>query len=150
MLEQGQQAPNFTAVTTDGDTVSLDSNRGHYVVLYFYPKDDTPGCTREACAFRDTHADYRAANAVVYGVSADTRESHQRFAEKYSLNFPLLVDHDGEICDAYGVERGATGNPKRVTFLIDPEGTIARVWKSVDVNEHAAKVLSAIAEDKAA
>lgn len=144
MLEQGAPAPDFTAITTGGNEVSLHDYRGRKVVLYFYPQDDTPGCTREACEFRDTKENFDAANAVVFGVSMDDDAAHQAFTQKYSLNFPLIVDADGAICDAYGVARSGTW-AKRVTFLIDEEGTIEKVWESVNPTGHASEVLDAIA-----
>ena len=144
MLEPADIAPDFQAVTTDGDTVSLASNRGHYVVLYFYPTDDTAGCTREACSFRDAREEFRDAGAVIYGVSVDDQQSHKAFSDKYSLNFPLLVDTDGTIAEAYGVPRSPSGVTRRVTFLIGPDGTILRTWPRVDIDVHAAEVLGSI------
>ncbi|MEP7220555.1 MAG: peroxiredoxin [Bacteroidota bacterium] len=144
MLQSGDTAPNFTAVTTAGDTISLSDYLGrNNVVLYFYPEDDTPGCTVEACEFRDAKHDYDAADAVILGVSTDDQEAHQAFTSKYSLNFPLLVDADKTICDLYGVPvRGH--QPARMTFLIDTDGVIRKVWEQVDVRSHAADVISQI------
>jgi peroxiredoxin Q/BCP len=113
-------------------------------VLYFYPEDDTGGCTVEACGFRDAYGEYTDAGAVVFGVSPDDQASHQRWTEKISLNFPLLVDSDGAISKAYGVPWTEYNQPRRVTFLIDPEGKIQRTWEKVDVRIHAAEVLEEI------
>lgn len=144
MLQPGDKAPDFTAQTTSGATISLHDYFGrNNVVLYFYPKDDTTGCTIEACEFRDARTDYDASDAVVFGVSADSQESHQQFADKYALNFPLLVDADGTICDLYGVPRHGD-MPARVTFLIDTDGVIREVWEKVDPRGHAAHVLERV------
>ncbi|MBS1912439.1 MAG: peroxiredoxin [Bacteroidetes bacterium] len=145
MLQAGDIAPDFTATTTDGATVSLSSFKGTgNVVLFFYPEDDTSGCTREACDFRDAHADFNAAHTVIFGVSTDDQASHQAFTQKYGLNFPLLVDADRTICNLYGVpvdDRWA----QRTTFLIDRNGVINRVWEQVRVIGHAAEVQEAAA-----
>jgi peroxiredoxin Q/BCP len=115
------------------------------VVLYFYPKDDTTGCTIQACEFRDAQPHYTDASAVVLGVSSDDQQSHQAFTTKYSLNFPLLVDNDGKIAEAFGVPRSDRGWAKRVTFLIDSDGTIQKVWGDIgDVTGHAGDVLEEI------
>lgn len=130
----------------------LEDYRGRWVVLYFYPKDDTPGCTKEACAFRDAHAELKALGAVVLGVSADGVESHRRFAEKYGLNFPLLADPEKAVIRAYGAwgKKNLYGRVyegvMRYTFLIDPEGRIARVWKKVKPATHAQEVAAALRE----
>ncbi len=145
MLKQGETAPDFTAVTTSGDTVSLHDYLGkNNVVLFFYPEDDTSGCTREACGFRDAMAEYDQANTVVFGVSTDTQASHQAFTQKYSLNFPLLVDTDRSICQAYDVPVNGH-QPQRVTFLIGTDGIIARMWDQVNTATHAVDVLGEIA-----
>lgn len=102
-LHVGDAAPSFSTIDQDGNTVTLEGLRGQVVVLYFYPKDDTPGCTKEACAFRDLNAAFAEAGAVIYGVSRDTAKSHTKFREKYGLNFPLLADENSELCEAYGV-----------------------------------------------
>lgn len=144
MLQPGDKAPDFTATTTTGATISLHDYSGrNNVVLYFYPKDDTPGCTIEACEFRDARADYDASDVVVFGVSTDDQESHQQFTDKYSLNFPLLVDADGAICDLYGVPRRGEF-ASRVTFLIDTDGVIREAWEQVDPRGHASHVLDAV------
>jgi peroxiredoxin Q/BCP len=145
MLNTGDKAPDFTAETTSGSTISLHDYFGrNNVVLYFYPKDDTSGCTREACEFRDTKPEYDAANAVILGVSQDDQVAHQAFTDKYALNFPLIVDEGGEICDLYGVPH-RNGMPARVTFLIDTDGIITKVWEDVNPTGHAAEVYREIA-----
>jgi len=144
MLQAGDKAPDFTATTTTGDQISLGDYLGKSsVVLYFYPKDDTPGCTHQACEFRDSKAEYEAASVVVLGVSTDDQGSHQAFTEKYSLNFPLLVDSDGKLCDLFGVPRRGV-YAARITFLIDPQGIIRKVWEDVNVVGHAADVISEV------
>lgn len=142
----GDTAPDFTLPDGAGNQVSLHDLRGQSVVLYFYPKDDTPGCTKEACGFRDAYADIKAAGAQVLGVSADGVESHRAFAEKYNLNFQLLADEDREVIQSYGVwrEREVNGEKRmgtaRVTFAIDEQGKIANVWEGMDAEVHAADV----------
>lgn len=151
MLEIGQPAPDFTLNDQDGRPVALADLRGSKVVLYFYPKDDTPGCTREACAFRDAREDYRKAGATVLGVSPDTTGSHRKFADKYALPFTLLADPEKTVCQAYGVwrEKNLYGKKSmgvvRTTVLIDESGTIRRVFPRVKVDGHSAKVLEALA-----
>ena len=143
MLKEGDIAPDFEALATDGSTIRLSDFKGrNNVVLYFYPEDDTSGCTRQACDLRDAKPEFDQKNAVILGVSNDDLDSHQAFTSKYSLNFPLLVDSDGAICDAYGVPHD--GGPRRVTFLIDTNGVIARVWEKVSVGTHRADVSEAI------
>jgi peroxiredoxin Q/BCP len=135
-----------------GETISLNDLRGSKVVLYFYPKDDTPGCTREACSFRDTDAALRAAGIKVLGVSADTVDSHRQFAEKFSLPFPLLSDEEKGVINAYGIwgERQVRGQTimgiRRMTFLIDEEGTIRKIWPNVTPDNHAQEILEAVQE----
>ncbi len=141
LVAEGTRAPPFAAKTHDGREVSLASLAGKVVVLYFYPKDDTPGCTIEATEFRDTHADFETAKAVVVGVSTDGLESHESFARKYDLPFTLLPDPDAVIARAYGVPLKA-GHAKRVTFVIDRRGVIAKVFSSVDPRGHAAEILA--------
>lgn len=149
-LKVGDLAPEFTAVTQHGAQVSLSDFRGKHVVLYFYPRDDTPGCTKEACGFRDSFDAFRKRGVVVLGVSTDTAKSHTKFAEKYRLPFELLVDDEKKIVQAYGVwgEKRFMGRKylgtHRVTFLIGPDGKIERIWPAVKPEEHAAEVLSAI------
>lgn len=149
-LHVGDVAPNFSSVDQDGQPVSLASLAGKVVVLYFYPKDDTPGCTKEACAFRDMQSVFADAGAVIYGVSRDSADAHQKFRAKYTLNFPLLVDEDSQICEAYGVlkEKNMFGKTsigiERTTFVIDAAGKIAAVFPKVKVDGHADEVLAAV------
>jgi len=152
MLEPGSRAPVFTLPADDGTTVSLDALKGSPVVLYFYPKDDTSGCTTEACEFRDRWADAQKAGAVVLGVSPDDVGSHERFKRKYRLPFPLLADTDHAVAEAYGAwgEKSMYGRSYfgilRTTYLIDRAGRIARVFPKVKPKGHAAEVLAALAE----
>ena len=149
-LKVGDVAPPFTAKSNGGGQVSLADLKGKSVVLYFYPKDDTPGCTKEACAFRDHHNEYRKKGVVVLGVSTDAVKAHEKFAEKLKLPFPLLADEEKQIVSAYGVwgEKSFMGRSyrgtHRVTFLIGPDGTIKKVWPRVKPEEHAAEVLAAL------
>lgn len=149
-LREGDAAPHFSAPTNGGGTVSLKDFKGKYLVLYFYPKDDTPGCTKEACGFRDAYQDFENAGAVVLGVSTDSVKKHDKFVEKFQLPFPLLADEDKSIVEAYGVwgKKKFMGREymgtNRVTFLIDPKGKIKKVWPTVKPEEHAAEVLAAI------
>ena len=143
-------APAFTALTNGGRSVSLADYAGRHVVLYFYPKDDTPGCTKEACAFRDDHAKLTAKGAVVLGVSADSVKSHDKFVEKFQLPFTLLSDDNKTIVEAYGVwgQKSFMGRKymgiHRVTFLIGPDGRIKKIWPTVKPVEHAGEVLAAL------
>jgi thioredoxin-dependent peroxiredoxin len=141
-LAVGTDAPAFTAKDTNGNTVSLSDFAGKTVVLYFYPKDDTPGCTKQACSFRDAQPDYKGKDVVVLGVSADDEASHQAFTAKYNLNFPLLADTDKSLIAAYDVDGG--GYAKRVTYVIDSNGKIIHVDGSVNTATHASDVLSAL------
>lgn len=142
-MEVGTLAPDFALPDQEGRTHRLSDYRGRWVVLYFYPKDDTPGCTKEACGFRDQMGSLKALDAVVLGVSADDVESHKRFAEKYGLNFPLLADPERKVIGAYGAwgKKNLYGKEVegvlRQTFLIDPEGRIAKVWRKVSPEGHA-------------
>jgi peroxiredoxin Q/BCP len=138
-LSVGDTAPSFTAKDTHGNTVSLSDFAGKTVVLYFYPKDDTPGCTKEACGFRDAYADYQGKDIVVLGVSMDDEASHQQFTEKFNLPFPLLADTDGAITKAYDVDGG--GYAKRVTYVIDGSGKISKVYTTVKTDSHANDIL---------
>src|ERR671920_994999 len=140
-LEQGQQLPSVSFITEDERKLTPNDLRGQKTVLYFYPKDDTPGCTKEACAFRDRMADYEQAGIRVYGISLDSPESHRRFREKYNLNFPLLTDEGGRAADALGVLRESGKSANRVTFLLDPDGRIARVYPEVSPETHADEIL---------
>ncbi|MEK6688859.1 MAG: thioredoxin-dependent thiol peroxidase [Gemmatimonadota bacterium] len=150
VLELGTKAPSFTLQTDEGASVSLRDYRGRKVVLYFYPKDDTPGCTTQACEFRDQWADVRAAGAVVLGVSPDGVASHQQFKAKFKLPFALLVDADHAVADAYGAwgDKSMSGRTYqgvlRSTVLIDTEGLVARVFRNVKPKGHAAEVLAAL------
>jgi thioredoxin-dependent peroxiredoxin len=143
MLQPGDKAPDVSAVSTEGNMIRLYDYLGrNNVVLFFYPKDDTAGCTIEACEFRDARPRYDEANAVVLGISSDDQQAHQAFTSKYALNYPLLVDSDGKIAEAFGVPRSERGWPRRVTFLIDSDGTIQKVWSDFgDVTGHAGVVL---------
>lgn len=142
-IEEGASAPEFEAEDQDGETVRLSDFSGRKLALYFYPRDDTPGCTREACSLRDGIDSLEEQGVEVVGVSADTAESHRKFAEKYGLPFTLLADPEKEIIDAYGVE-GRSGNASRVTFLIDEEGTVEKVYRAVDVENHADQILEGL------
>ena len=139
-LSVGSPAPAFTVKDTHGNTVSLSDFSGKTVVLYFYPKDDTPGCTKEACSFRDSYDAYQTKDVVVLGVSLDNSESHQAFTEKYNLPFPLLADTEGALTQAYDVDGG--GYAKRVTYVIDSDGQIAKVYDSVKTDTHANDILA--------
>ena len=141
-LAVGTDAPAFTAKDTKGNTVSLSDLRGKTVVLYFYPKDDTPGCTKQACSFRDAQAQYQGKDVVILGVSADDEVSHQAFTQKYNLNFPLLADSDKSLIKAFDVDGG--GYAKRVTYVIDPSGKITHVDSAVNTTTHASDVLAAL------
>jgi thioredoxin-dependent peroxiredoxin len=151
-LKEGDPAPDFTAATNRSARVSLSDFKGKNLILYFYPKDNTPGCTKEACAFRDEFAAFRKSGAVILGVSTDSEKSHKKFAEKYQLPFELLADPDKQIVNAYGVwgEKMFLGvkyhGIHRVTFLIGPDGKIKKIWPKVKPAEHAAEVLSALTE----
>jgi len=143
MIEKGMSAPDFTLPSDDGGEVSLSGLRGRKVVLYFYPKDDTPGCTIQACDFRDALPRFEGVDAVILGVSGDSVESHARFRNKFDLNFPLLADVDHAVATAYGVrkEQSMLGKKymgiERSTFLIDEEGRVAGVWRRVKAKGHA-------------
>jgi peroxiredoxin Q/BCP len=153
-VQERQAAPDFTlpAVGGEEETIRLSALRGKTVVLYFYPKDDTPGCTAEACSFRDANHEMQKRGITVLGVSADDQASHQKFAEKYGLPFPLLSDTDTSVSQMYGVygEKNLYGRKfmgiSRVTFLIDKEGTVRKVWRKVSAAEHAQEVLATIEE----
>ncbi|WP_159787023.1 peroxiredoxin [Sodalinema gerasimenkoae] len=142
-LAVGSTAPDFTAKDTNGDTITLSQFKGKTVVLYFYPKDDTPGCTKEAQGFRDAYAEIQGKDMVVLGVSMDDEASHKQFTEKYGLPFQLVADADGTVTRAYDVEGG--GYSKRVTYIIDGEGKIIQVFDKVDTANHAKDILSSVA-----
>ncbi|MEM8672819.1 MAG: peroxiredoxin [Cyanobacteria bacterium P01_G01_bin.67] len=141
-LSVGSTAPAFTTVDDEGNSVSLEDFAGKIVVLYFYPKDDTPGCTKQAQSFRDNFAEYQNQDMVVLGVSMDDQASHQKFKEKYGLPFQLLVDSDGSITKAYDVDGG--GYAKRVTYIIDGKGEIVKVDSNVNTSTHATDILSSM------
>jgi thioredoxin-dependent peroxiredoxin len=149
MTKEGSMAPDFKVKNTDGETVRLKDLRGRKVVLYFYPKDDTPGCTKEACSFRDAFSDFKKRGIEVLGVSTDSEASHKKFTAKYKLPFTLLTDTDHAIADAYGVygEKKFMGRTymgvKRMTFLIDEKGKVKKVFEKVKPDEHAQEVLDA-------
>ena len=148
-IDAGDKAPAFTLPTDGGGTVSLAKLRGKKVILYFYPKDDTPGCTKEACGFRDTFPDFSKAGAEVIGISKDSVKRHDNFKAKYKLPFHLAADVDGEVCEAYGtwIEKSMYGRKymgiERATFLIDGKGVVRQVWHKVKVPGHAEEVLAA-------
>jgi peroxiredoxin Q/BCP len=144
LLPEGAPAPDFAARDQRGGTVRLAEHRGKAVVLYFYPMDDTPGCTAEACGFRDDIPAWQRAGAVVMGVSTQGVDSHRGFAAKHALPFPLLADTDKAICRAYGA-LGLTGLARRVTYLIGPDGRVARAWDKVSPRGHSQEVLAALA-----
>jgi peroxiredoxin Q/BCP len=149
-IEVGKKAPAFTLTADDGKKVKLSDLKGSPVVLYFYPKDDTPGCTKEACAFRDRQAEMEQLGAKVLGVSPDTVESHVKFRDKFNLNFPLLADPDHAVAEKYGAwrEKNMYGKKsmgiQRSTYLIDVDGKVAKVWQRVQVDGHDDAVLEAL------
>jgi peroxiredoxin Q/BCP len=154
MLKPGDKAPSFSLSSDSGETVSLEGLKGNKVVLYFYPKDDTSGCTVEACEFRDSWSSVRAAGAVVLGVSPDSEASHRKFREKHALPFPLLVDQDHRVAERYGAwgEKSMYGRKYkgilRTTVLIDERGRVTRVFAKVKPKGHAAAVLAALRGDE--
>ena len=148
-LKEGDKAPDFSAPTGGGGKLKLSSLKGRKVVLYFYPKDDTPGCTTEACGFRDNLKSFGKADAEIVGVSKDSEKSHDKFKAKYELPFTLVSDADGKICEAYGtwVEKSMYGRNymgiERATFLIDEKGVVRNIWRKVKVTGHVDEVLAA-------
>ena len=152
MVEEGSPAPDFTLTSDSGEAVTLSSFRGAPVVLYFYPKDDTPGCTVQACAIRDAWGEFERSGAVVLGVSPDSAESHVQFRDKYELPFTLLADEDHSVSEAYGtwVEKNYAGKTymgvERSTFVIDEDGNVAKVMRRVKPDEHADDVLAVLAD----
>lgn len=150
LLKEGDVAPAFTTIANGGGTISLANYLGRNVILYFYPRDDTPGCSKEACAFRDEFAAFKQKGTMILGVSVDPVKSHDKFVEKYKLPFTLLADVDKQIVNAYGVwgQKSFLGKKymgiHRVTFLIGPNGRIKKIWPKVKPAEHAAEVLAAI------
>jgi peroxiredoxin Q/BCP len=151
-IDPGKKAPAFTLKDQDGQTVKLKDLAGSPVVLFFYPKDNTPGCTKEACAFRDRYAELQAAGAQLFGISTDSAESHVNFREKFELPFPLLVDENHAMSEKYGAyrEKNLYGKKsmgiQRSTYLIDANGKVVKVWKRVRVDGHDQQVLDALAE----
>jgi peroxiredoxin Q/BCP len=151
-LEAGDKAPAFSLKDQHGKTIKSSELKGKPVVVYFYPKDDTPGCTKEACAFRDCQHELEAAGAVLLGVSPDDQASHQKFSDKFALNFSLLVDKDHQLADKFGAwrEKNMYGKKsfgiQRSTFLIDAQGKVAKVWKRVQMDGHDQQVLAALRE----
>ncbi|MBJ7595459.1 MAG: peroxiredoxin [Candidatus Dormibacteraeota bacterium] len=152
LLTVGDPAPDITARSRDGTTLTLSSLRGRHVLVYFYPKDDTPGCTAEACGLNDNLTALSESGADVIGVSTDSWESHQRFAEKYGLKFALASDRDKSIRKAYGVGKmlGILPAVQRVSFLVGPDGRIVHVWPKVEAARHAADVLQEVRSQRAA
>ncbi|MBH68481.1 MAG: peroxiredoxin [Rhodospirillaceae bacterium] len=148
-LSNGDEAPLFEAMTDGVGKFSLSKTRGSNVILYFYPKDDTPGCTKEACEFRDAFPDFSSLDAKIVGVSRDTVAKHDKFKAKYGLPFQLVADLDGSVCEAYGtwVEKSMYGKKymgiERATFLIDKQGVIRGIWRKVKVKGHVEEVLNA-------
>jgi thioredoxin-dependent peroxiredoxin len=151
MVEEGQEAPDFELTSDSGERVRLSSLRGRPVVLYFYPKDDTPGCTAQACGIRDSYSDFEERGAVVLGVSPDTETSHVKFKQKHGLPFTLLADPEREVAEAYGVWKEKTFRGRkywgveRSTFLIDEDGRVKKAMLRVKPDTHAAQVLEALA-----
>jgi len=151
-IEEGAKAPAFTLKADDGSKVKMSELKGQPVVIYFYPKDDTPGCTKEACAFRDRSGELTKLGATVFGVSPDSVESHVKFKQKYKLNFPLLADEDHEVAEKFGAwrEKNMYGKKsmgiQRSTFLLDATGKVAKVWKKVSVDGHDQQVIDALKE----
>jgi thioredoxin-dependent peroxiredoxin len=153
MLKEGDLAPDFsTQAVLAGQTVpiKLTDYRGHKVVLYFYPKDNTPGCTKEACAFRDGFSELKGWGIVVLGCSIDTADKHKEFAQKYNLPFPLLIDPDNKIAKAYGADNGIPilGLDRRITYVIDEDGRILKVYPDVNPGTHANEIIQALGADK--
>ncbi len=154
-LKEGSPAPAFTMPTDGNGKISLADFKGRKLVMYFYPKDDTPGCTTESCAFRDNFHELEKLNVAVVGVSKDSPESHDKFKKKFGLNFPLVSDTDGSVCEAYGVwqEKSMYGKKymgiDRSTFLIDENGKIARIWRKVKVDGHVDEIKAVLAKKAA-
>lgn len=145
MVEEGKPAPDFALTSGSGESVRLSDFRGKPVVLYFYPKSDTPGCTVQACGIRDVYAEFRQRGAVVLGVSSDGQAAQARFKAKYELPFAILADPEHEAGKAYGVEKPDSRSFERSTFLIDAEGNVAKIMRRVDPRKHADQVLAALA-----
>ena len=150
IVEEGQIAPDFTLLDQNGNPIKLSSQQGLWVVLYFYPKDDTPGCTKEACSFRDNLVAIQQLDAVVLGVSVDSVSSHKAFADKYDLNFSILADEQHTVCRNYGTLTRFMGRKiaRRSTVIIDPEGIIRKLFRSVRPTDHALEIYKALQELK--
>ena len=152
MLQIGDQAPNFNLMSDEGKDIPLSDYKGKKVILYFYPKDNTSGCTTQACDFRDQHPEFSKLKATILGVSRDSLKSHAGFRDKYTLNFPLLSDETGEVCQAYGVwvEKSMYGKKyfgiERSTFLIDENGLISHIWRKVKIPGHIAEILKLLSK----
>lgn len=150
MISIGLKAPDFTLKIDDGSDFKLSDHLGQKIVVYFYPKDDTPGCTTEACDFRESIAQFNRLNSRVIGISKDSIATHKKFKEKYDLNFPLGADEDGTVCEMYGVwvEKSMFGKKyfgiKRSTFLINEQGLVTHIWPNVSVSSHIKDILAAI------
>ena len=148
VLEKGNKAPNFELEDSEGTVHKLSDYQGETIVVYFYPKDDTPGCTKEACSFRDSYKDFKDAGVTIIGISPDKVESHKKFKDKYALPFTLLADSDHEVCESYGVWglKKSFGREYegvyRTTYIIDPEGQVQRVFENVKPSDHSQEVLS--------
>jgi peroxiredoxin Q/BCP len=140
-IQVGNPAPVFTLADQNGDTLSLSDYLGQWVLLYFYPKDDTPGCTKEACTFRDRYEEFKTVDLKVFGVSTDGIESHKDFAEKYHLPFSLLADSNAEVTKLYGVKQPLINIAKRHSFLIGPEGKIRKIYENVTPADHPEEIL---------
>jgi thioredoxin-dependent peroxiredoxin len=145
VVDEGQPAPDFELQTDEGETVRLSDLRGKPVVLYFYPRDDTPGCTKQACGIRDAWGQLHATGAQIFGVSVDTGAAHKKFRAKYQLPFTLLADPDRTLADAYGVGREGKQTYARSTFVIDADGNVAKVMRNVKPERHADQLLAALA-----
>jgi thioredoxin-dependent peroxiredoxin len=145
VVEEGKPAPDFELQSDTGETVRLSDLRGKPIVLYFYPKDDTPGCTRQACGIRDAWGEFQRAGAEVFGISADSLASHERFKSKYSLPFTLLADPEHRLGEPYGVVREGKQSYERSTFVIDPDGNVASIMRRVSPDTHADDVLAVLA-----
>lgn len=148
MLDVGTNVPEFSLPDQNGKVHNINSYKGHWIILYFYPKDLTPGCTTEACNFQDALPDFKSIDAVIFGISKDSVKQHKKFAEKYNLQFPLLSDENGDICEQFGVwqKKSMYGKEymgiQRSTFIINPEGKIVKVYPKVKVKEHHTEILN--------
>ncbi len=149
-IQEGNKAPIFNLPASNGETISLDQYKGQYVILYFYPKDNTPGCTKEACQFRDDFNTYKKKNCIILGISKDSIDSHKKFIEKQNLPFLLLSDPNNEVCELYSVWKEKMNYGKkymgieRTTFIIDPNGNIQKIFKKVKVDGHSNNILENI------